>query len=153
MKKWIAILLVALFVLTLAACRRKDSGTEANDQPGQPVSDIKESVDIIKDDVETEPEANEKVDETNVEPDSDDHTATEPESGRDAEGDPVPENKAESTQSNEEAAPAGSTGQSADSDYDPDDASEDVEVDDFTGLDTKDDEVIEIGEGEGVGGF
>lgn len=147
MKKWFSIILALILVFSLAACGKKNAGS-ANEQSDQPAAN-NETIDSEKKEQEngglTLQEPSDGTSDTDAKTDTD--NVTEPISDTEAESEKKkePEKKAD---------PADTTAGDSVQGSDPYDDSEDVEVgDEFTGLEVGDEVVIEIGEGEGVGGF
>ncbi len=147
MKKWFSIILALILVFSLAACGKKNAGS-ANEQSDQPaVNNETKDTESKKQDIGglTLQEPSDGMSDTDAKTDTD--NVTEPVSDTEAES----EKKKESEK---KADPADTTAGDSVQGSDPYDDSEDVEVgDEFTGLEVGDEVVIEIGEGEGVGGF
>lgn len=153
MKKWFSIILALILVFSLAACGKKNAGS-ANEQSDQPaVNNETKDTESKKQDIGglTLQEPSDGTSDTDAKTDTD--NVTEPVSDTEAES----EKKKESEKKAEPADGNGQAGTAAGDSVqgsDPYDDSEDVEVsDEFTGLEVGDEVVIEIGEGEGVGGF
>lgn len=147
MKKWLSIILVLILVFSLTACGKKNAGS-ADEQSDQPA--------VNNETKDTESKKQDIGGLTLQEP-SDDTSDTDAKTDTDNVTEPVSDTEAESEKKKEpekKADPADTAAGDSVQGSDPYDDSEDVEVDDeFTGLETKDNEVIELGEGQGVGGF
>lgn len=161
MKKLLSVLLAVLLILSLAACV-KNKGEAVKEPSGEPAADRKEFTDEEKKTadekteaapgtlVEMEPDQDTNKDEDAASKDAD------PENGKESEPESKDEvkKKADPVQGNEDNSVSNNDPREADEPKDNDDASEDVETgDDFTGLDVSEGDSIEIGEGQGVGGF